>query len=106
MSRATAQAEEKLWQEFVKLGVLITPGEHMRPTPAVLLAHGCTALCPKGLRPAQTLQLLTHSHDPAAGKDCHAPEPGYFRICYAAAPVEALLIGIARMRSHIESKLA
>ncbi len=24
------------------------------------------------------------------GKSCHSPEPGFFRICYAAVPVSAL----------------
>ena len=37
-----------------------------------------------------------------AGKDCHAAEPGYFRMCYAAAPVEGALAGVARIRSVLK----
>ncbi|KAK9901665.1 hypothetical protein WJX75_007319 [Coccomyxa subellipsoidea] len=63
ISEPTWQAERKLWQEVVDLGVLLTPG-----------------------------------------KDCHAQEPGFFRICYAATPTEGLLEGIRRIVAHIKQR--
>ena len=36
-----------------------------------------------------------------AGKACHAAEPGFFRICYAAAPIEGLMEGIRRVISIV-----
>ena len=39
-----------------------------------------------------------------AGKACHAAEPGCFRICYAATPIEGLMEGIRRVTSIVSMK--
>lgn len=31
------------------------------------------------------------------GKDCHAAEPGFFRLCYAWMPLESLPLAVARI---------
>lgn len=36
------------------------------------------------------------------GRDCHAKEPGYFRLCFASLPVESLKIGVARMEKVLD----
>lgn len=41
-----------------------------------------------------------------AGETCHAKEPGFFRICYSAAPVDAVLEGIRRIVLHLEKTKA
>ena len=33
------------------------------------------------------------------GKDCHAPCPGWFRVCMAAVPIESLVEAIRRITS-------
>jgi aspartate/methionine/tyrosine aminotransferase len=33
------------------------------------------------------------------GATCHAPQPGFFRMCYAWVPVEALPAAVARIVS-------
>ncbi|BDA42313.1 1-aminocyclopropane-1-carboxylate synthase [Coccomyxa sp. Obi] len=38
------------------------------------------------------------------GKDCHAQEPGYFRICYAAVPTEGLVEAIGRIAAHLQQR--
>ena len=40
----------------------------------------------------------------SAGKACHAAEPGFFRICYAAVPIEGLMEGIRRVISIVSAK--
>ena len=40
----------------------------------------------------------------SAGKACHAAEPGFFRICYAAVPIEGLMEGIRRVVSIVQTK--
>ncbi|CAK0764832.1 hypothetical protein CVIRNUC_003198 [Coccomyxa viridis] len=63
LAKPTWEAEEGLWNEVVKAGVLLTPG-----------------------------------------KACHAAEPGFFRICYAAVPIEGLMEGIRRVVSIVQTK--
>lgn len=38
------------------------------------------------------------------GESCHAPKPGYFRMCFAWIPREALSIAVERMYSFLESR--
>lgn len=35
------------------------------------------------------------------GKDCHAEEPGYFRLCFACMPREALTVAVERMERFL-----
>ncbi len=36
------------------------------------------------------------------GKDCHAREPGFFRICFAWMPEQALKLAVDRVKRYIE----
>lgn len=38
------------------------------------------------------------------GGACHAPEPGFFRVCWAWMPREALPVAVARMRGVVEKR--
>jgi aspartate/methionine/tyrosine aminotransferase len=37
------------------------------------------------------------------GSTCHATEPGFMRLCFAAVPPEALPIGVERMRTLLSA---
>eukprot|EP00899_Mesostigma_viride_P019290 jgi/Mesvir1/27362/Mv07172-RA.1 len=40
------------------------------------------------------------------GTDCHSRVPGWYRLCYASAPPDALAVGLARLTAFVADRLA
>lgn len=101
----TWEAELEFWERVcTRCRVILTPGKVSGRLLAVLLHRGQRGGRAGGVHtPAPMPGLRTTLHPPisptrAPLQDCHAAEPGFFRICFAWMRPDALPEAIRRMR--------
>lgn len=132
LDEPTWAAEVRLWEEVCR--ECLTPGERAVtpgaawcsvPIPSQRLCcrrvscnslHEARKLATRWLHP-RTDRPLTASDNlhrmqslppgrwlHTAGEQCHAPEPGYFRVCWAWVPPSALPVAVQRLQEYLAAK--
>ena len=107
------QEERALWQQLVDRGVVLTPGAPCGlvsaggPVVASTSSRGSPCVVRFCLAPCSLLcPTISQACVRGAGQDCLAPEPGYFRVCWAAAPLPALEQAVSRISSQLHVRRA